>query len=186
MGGSAIKKKWCDSLKVFLCPLLQLRFRSYVSLEALIILQWVIIKHIQEAIGASEIGPKRRDRKHYNYTNFPTRYFITTCVFMCKSQCSSRLKLQLLTFSNCFNMMWYLWTPLYRRKFLSFLCHSLSLFSEKWGRGRKRWFWGKNDKFNMEKNSIEVQRKLFWEKPPFWMAPMWKFWKKSVYLIHKP
>ena len=61
---------------------------------------------------------------------------------------------------------------------MSFLCHSLSLFSEGGRRGRKRWFLEKNDKFDMERGWREVQKMLFWEKPPFWMAPMWKFLKK--------
>ena len=108
LGGRECNKKEMMSLtQMFLCPFLQLHFCFYVSLEALIILQWAIIKHIQEAIGASEIAPKHPDPKHYNYTNFPATWFITTCVFMSKSQGSSRLKPQLLTFSNSFNTMWY-------------------------------------------------------------------------------
>ena len=56
-------------------PISATPFFSYVSLEALIILQWVIIKHIQEATGESEIAPKDPDPKHYNSTNFPTTVY---------------------------------------------------------------------------------------------------------------
>ena len=54
------------------------------------------------------------------------------------------------------------------------------------GEGGRGDFEEKNDKVDMERGSREVKKMLFWEKPPHWMAPMWKFWKKSVYLIHKP
>ena len=107
-GGRECNKKEMMSLTQSVSlPILQLHFCFYVSLEAVIILQWETIKHIQEAIGSSEIAPKHPDPKHYSYTNFPAAWFITTCVFMSKSQGSSRLKPQLLTFSNSFNTMWY-------------------------------------------------------------------------------
>ena len=71
-GGGNAAKKWCHSLKLFLCPfIVQLNFCCSVYIEALIMLQRATIKHIQEAIGTSDLAILP-DPKYYNSTNLPT------------------------------------------------------------------------------------------------------------------
>ena len=138
-GGGVFTKKWqkvsrgkvmqpknlCHYLQIYLCSFfLQLDFRSFLYHEAIITLQWTKIKHIQEAISASDIAilPHPKD---YNSIILPK---------LSKSECANRLKLQYLTFSAAFNLIWLTWAANYRTQTSTVSCHNLSLFSE-WHRG---------------------------------------------------
>ena len=58
---------------------------------------------------------------------------------------------------------------------------NFSLFYAIAWRERERWFWKKNEKFDIDRAWREVQKMLFWKKPPFWMVPMRKLWKKCIF-----
>ena len=99
-------KDCCHSLILFLCPFfLQFHFHSSTSHEALIKLQWATIK----------IHP-RSYWCWYSYSSISKTFtMLPLCqhsllmsVYLCpKEVYANRLKLQVLTFSTSFDIMWY-------------------------------------------------------------------------------
>ena len=96
-------KTGCLSIKVFLCYFfLELSFCSFASLwRALVTLQWATTKNIQKVICASEADILSHP-KHYNSTILP-KWLVNTCVSMCKSECTHKLKLLFLIISTSFD-----------------------------------------------------------------------------------
>ena len=103
----------------YLLSFFQLNVGSFIFDEALM-LQWVTIKkNTQKAVCVSDIAILSHP-KHYSSTILPT-WLVNTCVSMCKSECTHRLKLQFRTFSPSFDITWYASAAIYRREFLT--CH---------------------------------------------------------------
>ena len=90
-----------------------------------------------------------------------------TCVSMSKSECAWRLKLQFLTFTTSFDIIWYTFSAIFRNK-SSVVCHSLLLFSE-WPRGRS--VGEKMTKCGKGEGGGECQKFLFSKRLTFWITP---------------
>ena len=94
-----------------------------------------------------------------------------TCIGLCKSECTNRLKLQFLSFSTSFHSIWYVSAAIYKKKHLLLFHRIVSEFLVNDTVRRGVW----------EKKWISVT----WETESEWLSP-WTAPLKNIKVIYVP